>query len=764
VIEAYDPRSGGGIPLRIAARPFRLVVLVPVTIEGLGGKAMMEAAVATQVRFWGGSGNLVLPFDAGLLERDLFWAIAERFDPDDFVVYSPTWAEIAEIAPKVEARDRLQLQERMAADGFEAERIEEWLERRRTERPVAASPTPQEMEEIGARLAPFEDPAGGFQFEVIDGVGSASWPFTDVPSFVPTTPGIYAAPQSGPGVGPDRRLLETTVMGRFPAALATELEQRSMDWREMPRPEFLATVLRDGWREDVFRYPWDFSDTGTGTYLRSAGRSRRSVVVVGGEPWDFALFYGLHRMAGRAGSGVFWVSPELEGEQGYLDALARAIRHGRLGRHPALAISASGAASEEVASRLNDLAGSTVVEAGDWRQALPPHPARIYSREDEGHVRRVATSDGAVAEIETPTPSKVTADPANDMRWVSEVSSPVWSVLRNRRSARAALRGLGPESELVRGGREGLAYFSTGGFVPAGSSLKSITVRPELRPVDLLTQIQAVLRHEGIEATPSDKGVFARESARLLGGHTSLVEALRDPGFRAMTDAYLAPAGTEEAAGLFLRSDGRRYLAWRSLEQALGSAAAVDRLSERGVLARGVVFKCANCRSQAFHRIGTVSERFVCGRCETEQAAGRGSWGGSDEPRFSYRLAEVIYELLDKHGELPILAVDDEFGDSDLPLAVAFELEFEPSEGPRELDIVCAVGSDLVIGEATVDGKLTAKRFEFLRRLAPLLNVRRILLATSEEHWSEKTVGLARESFPEAWPELILREGVRTHP
>jgi hypothetical protein len=764
VIEAYDPRSGGGLPLRVAARPFRLAVLVPVAIGGLEGKAMMEAALASQVRFWGGSGNLVLPFDAGLLEQDLFWAIADRFDPDDFVVYSPTWMEIAEIAPEVEARDRHRLREQMAADGFESERIEEWLERRRTERPVAAAPAPQEMEGIGARLAPFEDPAGGFHFETIDGVGVASWPFTDVPSFIPTSSGIYAAPQIGTGGGTDRRLLETTVMGRFPTALASELEERSMDWREMPRPEHLRTVLGDRWREEVFSYPWDFSDTGTGTYLRSGGRSRRSVVVVGGEPWDFALFYALHRMGGRAGSGAFWVSPELQGEKGYLDALARAIRHGRLGRHPALAVSASGAGVEEVVSTLNRLAGNPVVEAGDWRQALPSHPARIYSREDEGHVRKVAVSDGAVAEIETPTPSKVATDPANDMRWVTEVSSPAWSVLRNRRSARAALRGLGPESELVRGGREGLAYFSTGGFVPAGSSLRSITVRPELRPVDLLAQTQELLRHEGIEATPSDKGVFARESARLLGGHASLVEALRDPGFRAMTDAYLAPAGDDEAVGLFLRSDGRRYLSWTSVEQALGSAAAVDRLSDRGVLARGVVLKCANCRSQAFHRIGTVSERFVCGRCETEQAAGRRSWGGSDEPRFSYRLAEVIYELLHKHGELPILAVHDEFGDSDLPLAVAFELEFEPSEGPKELDILCAVGPDVVIGEATIDGKLTARRFEFLRRLAPLLNARQILLATSEEHWSEKTVELAREAFPGPWPELLLREGVRTHP
>jgi hypothetical protein len=756
VIEAFDAATESSLPISVAARPARLAVLVASEIEGVNWRAMMEAAIASQTRFWGGSGNLILPLPRAGIDDGRFWAIAEIFDPDAFLIYSPTLGEAQEIAPLVVDGWDEDLRHRMGEQGFDSAQIEDYLEQSRSGHAFDISVSEDDAELIGRRTAPFEAHDGPLLVESFDGAGEVPWPFTDVCSFAPA-PGVFQAPGLG-AVGPERALFETTVLGRFPSALASKLRESAVAFQDLARPEHLSGLVRGRRQHRGGTYPWEFANQGAAPYVRRPTPTR-AAVVVGEDPWDFALFYALLRMTGTA----YWLPDALAEEPGYAQAIVHGLRFDRSGRGPAAVISASGAERDEAVAVLNRLAGQEVVDAGDWREVLPDRPARIYSRDDEGIVRRIPVRDAAIAEIEALTPSHVATQPAAELRWVTEVQSPRWAALRHPAAHRSVLRGMGGLTDQVRAGREGLAYFSTGGFVPVESSLRSIMVRPELRPAGLLAQFQDLLGPGG-GPTPSDKGIYARESAKLLGGFAPLCEALRDPGFRAMTDAYLALPRASGAAGIFLRSDQRRYLGWDSLTAALGSAARLDRLIERGVMARGVVLRCQRCRAQAFHRIGTISERFTCGRCETEQGADRAAWGGSDEPRWAYRLAEVLYQPLRHNGELPLLAVYDEFASDEAPLAQAYELDFDHPGAEKELDIACSIGPTLVIGEATIDGKLAARRFDFLTRLAPLLGAHRVLLATSAERWSEETAARARRAFPGDWPRLLLREGIATRP
>lgn len=248
-----------------------------------------------------------------------------------------------------------------------------------------------------------------------------------------------------------------------------------------------------------------------------------------------------------------------------------------------------------------------------------------------------------------------------------------------------------------------------------------------------------------------------------MGGFSAFCTALRDRAFRGLTDAFRAPANTE-APGHFLRSDSRRYLRWADVGSALAlpdPAEQIHQLLEQGVLSQGLILKCAVCRAQEWHRLGRVSKTFYCARCDSEQALRREAWRPGPEPQMTYRLAEVIYQLLEHHGELPLLAVYDRFPKPRLPLAEAFELKFVKGAMEQELDIACALGSRLMIGEATVTGRLDADRFEFLRRLAEATGAREVLLATSEERWSEGTEARAAATFPGFWPRLHLQVGVR---
>ena len=84
----------------MSARPARLGLLTPAAVDGVSWLATFEAALAAQTRFWGGSGNLIFPLNVDFTEQEVFWALAEVFDPDAFVVYAPTLAEMERLEPK----------------------------------------------------------------------------------------------------------------------------------------------------------------------------------------------------------------------------------------------------------------------------------------------------------------------------------------------------------------------------------------------------------------------------------------------------------------------------------------------------------------------------------------------------------------------------------------------------------------------------------------------------------------------------------------
>lgn len=312
-----------------------------------------------------------------------------------------------------------------------------------------------------------------------------------------------------------------------------------------------------------------------------------------------------------------------------------------------------------------------------------------------------------------------------------------------------------------------MGYFSPGGsLIPAGASLESVVARPTLRPLAVLEQVRTILEPQEWRCEPSDKGIYANESMRLFGGFDELCGALRDPGVRSVIDAYRAQ--DKNAPGARLSSDSRRYLLWTHFEQLLGDkpvAAIIDRLLAQGVLRRGLVLKCRRCRQAAWYSMGAVGEKFECGRCHLEQVPDRQSWFGSNEPVWSYRLAEVLYQFLEHDGELAVLAVHDEFEPSNRPLAHGFELELTPPQGKGvEVDIFSADGYRLWIGEAKTSGRFESGRLPFVAELASLLDAYGVLLATSRPRWPPATHDEARSAFTGFWPRVRMVAGVRTRP
>src|SRR4051812_13399687 len=84
----------------LSVRPIRACVLVP-SVDGVPWERMVEHALATQCRIWGGQGNLVVPTGWEISNDELFLRLVDCFDPDVLVVHAPTHADVEEIAPGV---------------------------------------------------------------------------------------------------------------------------------------------------------------------------------------------------------------------------------------------------------------------------------------------------------------------------------------------------------------------------------------------------------------------------------------------------------------------------------------------------------------------------------------------------------------------------------------------------------------------------------------------------------------------------------------
>lgn len=714
---------------------------------------MFEGALAAQSRFWGGQYNLVVPLTQDFTEHELFWRLMDLFDADSFLVYAPTWGEVERIAPQTYEEQIATWRQKIGGKSGDKE-ADRFIASAQTESAFYPEAAKEQIGLIEKRLSPLSDP-GPVERSLswFDGANSAGWPLTDISEFQ-DLPESIANPSAHAGAA--RQLLLTTLKGRMPSALITALEERGVQSFESPISKYdWLQVITERASVEGAPVPWDLSMTGLATY----GRFIRSpaALVVGDSPWDFTLYYALLRLTGRA----WWLPSWLARDEIYRMALESAIEYGpRNEARQAVVTSVSSPSARNQVARSLHLRNQEL-EVADWRDVFPEEPLRVLSRETVGKARLVPLTDGKVLELETPIPTQPRTQQPAEMRWLTEARSNKWEPIRNRQLGVPLLPG---ESDIVRTSRNGVAYLSTSSFIFAGASLESAVVRPGLRRMPIEEQVAFLLEKNGWKSEISDKAIYAQESMNLFGGFDGLCDALRDNSIRCVIDAYRG----EPKIAPILSHDHRRYLTYAHFERLLDGErvrSIIDPLLDRGVLTRGVVLKCVRCRQAAWHSAATVADRFTCERCGLAQNADREAWFDTAEPVMSYRLAEVLFQLLEHDGELPLLATREAFLNSERPIGRGYELAITAPDGRlQEVDIFISDGYRLWIGEASVKAEFNEERLSFLAELADVVGAYGVLLATSRGKWRSTTRERAVEKFPGPWPQLRLLAEVKTVP
>jgi hypothetical protein len=297
--------------------------------------------------------------------------------------------------------------------------------------------------------------------------------------------------------------------------------------------------------------------------------------LIGVHVGDFALFYALRAWAQVA----LWLPLTLESDLVFVDALTAATRTlartlGGGGRAAIVSASAMDR-GESTRDALTDIRfGPNIdVTVSDWRSVLPPAPIRLAERDRPGRVQPVLFHRGVTPPLDTPVPRTVETDDPQAIHWAWDVAVDGWTPVRHPALGDALLEPSGHFSGHVRSTREGVSYFGQRPLAMAGEPLEAMAVRRRFSRSLSWIKLEIVLPNART-CRPSDKGVFASESIRMLGGFDAFCRLFRVEAVRAIFDAFRSSS----PVGLHLK-DRRTYVTFAEIEQVAPGARVVETLA-----------------------------------------------------------------------------------------------------------------------------------------------------------------------------------------
>ena len=652
--------------------------------------------------------------------------------------------------------------------------------------------------EIKCRLAPFWFENYIVQPEGLHAGSMGHYPLTliseilgncDSPSYVTS----IAA--SLPGIPPLWYAATTGLQHqKFEEALdKTDLERRCCDFREEHRSSFVRSIITKDTKtilQDAVATatPFQLTMMQIGLYrsLKYQYWTEPALVIVGDTVEDFCLYYCLS----RSREEVTWLIPawvhdfqlgairaESGGEKlSGQELTATWFFHGigeltRYGQKRALLLSAS-MALPDLSTLRDALLETAMVEPHgnqlDVNETAPAvgdilrFPLVAYETDNQHRDTTMHFTNQEITGLfDTPKPKNFKRIDPKDHRWITE-----FSIVHHRFPRHASLGSwVVPDQRLgtpgARCGLNGVAYFCPN-IAYFGGDIDTVLVRPKMRIPDAIEIFEYLAQQAQLTCKVSDKGFFAQDTIRKFGDLEKLGIFLRDEPKRTLLDKFLGaskPGPGVDDEGVFL-NDNRRYLNFACITKILGTAdkatALIDDLIRARVFQRGFVFKCAFCRNADWFSVNDLTQEFECKRCNRRQVYARDHWRKPEEPRWFYKLDEIVYQGHRNDMTVPLLALDYLRRSADDSFLYSSELEFYKPDTTKpfaEADLCCIPSGVLTIGEAKKADRpgQTAEEEERIivkyRDLSELLAPRQIVFATMAASWAGATRAKIIEGF-----------------
>lgn len=775
-------------------------------------------ANAVLARVWGGIGNALIPVrpDIGQAASDLL-PFLRLLDPDHVGVHTRTFGDLG-CDPDALSKIRSMF-------GMQGESAEQTLSRLRLERVPEGGNWDKFANQVDLWCSPYRDV---FQDQVRFDTRFLDWPdragrARGWLSTVPVAPNFRVVVFDLDEVDPFVALMiETRVGAVDEPAWEGDLLRIPVEPEDLPHLIRLAISGETfGWdltkaferamgvdpgtisspvRADALLVDSPYNHTKSWTQKATSGYAAPIVCVVGDEPEDHALAM----LADRIFHHGAWIPRKLLDTEHAPDvkiAISRLCSRTTNQDHPVFITSVSEdletvhALATEVNEifQMRSIPDDNLVPIGSALQAVAPaalletHGLCRLVDVTAPIIRRtlpVAVDNGEVttlAPLQLPLP-EVAQSVDIDVHWHIDVWLPAYEApARTAIPSKAFLPAPAPAfpDAIIRVNRTGGISFASPnkGIISAGDPTEFRLAQPQLRfPLadDLFRDIAA---RSGAQIERSPAGVRAQNALEMWGSFAAIAADLTGVT-RQILNAFLPKNGTKRGnygIGYAIRNEGFTSLVDISNRLQLTPEDARQRLDHLlliGVIKRGFLLNCARCRWEAFYRIEHVGPTFVCQACGHVSPLVNGRWYAKDhEPHVYYALDQVIRDLLNQHGDLPILAASH-LGKNARSMLWSSEFSVVLEDDSIELDLCLIVDGRIIVGEAKSNGILKAEHgtqeaAQRLVRAAQVLTADEVVLATSCRRWAKDTYELVNEAIASHWssgpqPRLVVLTNVGT--
>ncbi|WP_157571501.1 hypothetical protein [Nocardioides alkalitolerans] len=458
---------------------------------------------------------------------------------------------------------------------------------------------------------------------------------------------------------------------------------------------------------------WDRSTPGL-VSVGDASARRRTTIVVGDTPDDFALALIYERLYGKA----LWIHSDWSP---LAPNLTEAGRHGatalsllgdqllRLGH----AVITTASADKQLLDGIADLILGEETAANDGEgesHSEVPNEASTERRTKLIARRRLLTDTSPqfpargmlhlavideystrmtlpVLEDDQATTFTTTPPPLRPTNTQLDGVDVIWQVdLRIEGSTMPLGRGLHGEQlaahadakyeTWIRSGNRSVSYESRRyDFIAAGATLEQRLARPRTRSLNLQAWCDAMAGQAGYDTGWSDAGRRAHLLEQMWGSRQAMSADFAH-NFTALAKAFV-PTGKStrtaypEGDGVFITGVGG-FLPFSTIRDILvprtnddeseNDRAARERETRieldihlaRGVIRRGLMLQCRTCETLSFVPVDDLGQRNRCGRCGSYSELTLQTWRQpANEPTWFYDLHQVARDLIKNNGHAP---------------------------------------------------------------------------------------------------------------
>jgi len=763
----------------MSARPSRVIVLIKYDEQDWQDTTLRIIEWCSNC--WGGAYHLIVPTNGEQIDEE-FWILMEKFDPDYIYLYRKSLLDI-----KISRPDEYKVWLENETNKFIEknpelvhEKVKDDINKQAESIEIRNYCISEGLElELKKRLNPFEEP-----IHEIGAKSSASYPLTALNTAFEgmnvrqsiLSPYIEASKELS--------LCLYSITGKANKWLKEEFGELSTDscdifphlWNKKNIHELIEIALKK--KEDYWRMPFQKTLVGMAFTSDLLVSQINSVIILGDTIKDFCLYYNLSRL----NINTYWLPMRIlesyidekskkrgsvlfEGEASYVYWLRNLINDdlkNKIEKKIFLHSTSLDVRESELVKETFDKATVIIQDKplSDFIEIQPDIEKLLQGRVkvlEEDVPRKYYVEQFYKGEsinfLNTPIPKKFPKIPPHSHNWITEVSIDGYLPPQIISLGAKAIIHKNYKNNLIRVSSEGFSYFCPYcAYFQGWGGIENIVVRPKLRLFEDLEIVEELFKEVNYHICYSDKGDYHREMCLKFGGFDKLSDFLSEENKRNLLLKYCCESKSNEGDGIFIKGERRRYLWYDEIEKILKSDTRdiIDYLLERQILQRGFIFKCQKCRNDAWYSIEEVKNTFKCSRCGTAQIFKRAHWRKpQEEPRWYYKLDEVIYQGIKHNNYVPILAIRKIKESSKVGFHYVPEIEIRKDmkdENPElEIDFVVISDGKVYLGEATKENNLEKsasrekEKLTKLKDIAKAVKARKIYFITFSDEWSSGT-------------------------